>query len=76
MPLPGDAVKRDWNQSYTNDDDTAAKCKELTDDGWTVHSIVALKAVMEGPGEEQAIMIVAWRDEEPGKPFSAPARMP
>lgn len=70
-------MKRSWRQEYSVDDKIAAECEALTDEGWTVHSIVPLTAEMEEGG--QALLIVAWRDEEPGQPgqpFGSPARMP
>lgn len=69
-------MSRNWKQFYTVDEEVAALCKESTDDGWTVHSIVPLDAKMDGTLNDQAILIVLWRDEEPGQPFGQPAKMP
>lgn len=71
-------MKRHWKQTFVGDDHVAEECEKLTDDEWTIFSVSPVNNTMEGAGDQQAVLIVAWRDEptvEPGKPVP-PVQMP
>ena len=52
---------RKWKQLIPVWDDIASRCQKLTDDGWTVHTILPTSNV--GDDLRDGAIIVAFKDE-------------
>ena len=55
--------KRRWKTTVVQGGYIAMRCSELTDDGWTVHTLLPIDSVIHEGAVENGARIVAFKDE-------------